>query len=163
MKVPWRRVASWHCTACGKCCRAYRVKLSAYEYLKLRHTGFVEERNGRFYIRKIDGRCPFQLGNLCMLQDSLKPMACRLFPFSIRERGDEAALFEYGGEEYYIYVDTFCPNVKLKEDARPSKTMIPLLVEVVRLHRREVSKPSLLTADLGIRVPQRRHRHPLTA
>ena len=112
MLVPWRRVASWHCEACGKCCMEYTPKLTFYEFLKLRNTGFAVEKSGRYYIRKIGKRCPFQVGRLCRLQDKLKPLSCRLFPFSIRRRGEEGALYEYMGEELYVYVDTFCRNVR---------------------------------------------------
>ncbi len=146
MRVPWRRVASWHCDACGKCCEAYRVKLTAYEYLKLKHTGFVEEKLGKFYIRKIGNKCPFQVGNLCILQNKLKPIACRLFPFSIRKEGKKDALVEYKGEDYYVYVDTFCPNVKLKKDSIPSKEMVPLVIEAIKMHLGEIQGVNLLTA-----------------
>ncbi|MET1123818.1 MAG: YkgJ family cysteine cluster protein [Archaeoglobaceae archaeon] len=157
MKVPWRRVASWHCVACGKCCRAFRVRLNAYEYLKLKHTGFVEERGGKFYIKKIDGLCPFQVGSLCALQDKLKPIACRLYPFSIYERGSEDATFEYGGETYYVYVDTFCRNVKL---GKAGADMMKIVEEAVKMHRREISQPQKLTADLGASGLQRLRRRP---
>lgn len=113
MLVPWRRVASWHCEACGKCCMEYKPRLTFYEFLKLRNTGMVVEKGGRYYIRKIGRRCPFQTGTLCRLQDRLKPLSCRLFPFSVRRRGEESALFEYMGEELFVYVDTFCRNVRL--------------------------------------------------
>ncbi len=162
MRVPWKRVASWHCNACGRCCTAYKVKLNAYEYLKLKPTGFVEERRGRFYIKKVGNRCPFQLKNLCMLQNRLKPIACRLFPFSIRRDGSRDALYEYRGEEYYVYVDTYCPNVKLKSDVLPSPSVAKLVEEAIRLHRREVSDAKALTAPipaLKTAALQPLHRH----
>ncbi len=155
MHVPWRRVASWHCDACGKCCEAYRVKLTAYEYLKLKHTGFVEEKLGKFYIRKISNKCPFQVGNLCILQNRLKPIACRLFPFTIRKEGRKDALFEYKGEEYYVYIDTFCPNVKLKKDLAPSRDMVPLVLEAIKMYLGEIRGVNLLTArGQGSKEPQ---------
>ncbi len=156
MHVPWKRVYSWHCSACGICCRYYRPRLTAYEYLKLRHTGFVEERNGKFYIRKINGLCPFQYKNLCLLQNE-KPLACRLFPFVIRKKGCEEAYFEYDNEGYYVYVDTFCPNVKLKRDLKPSKQMIPLVLEAIKIYRGEIRGVNLLTSQ-GIQELQQPHR-----
>jgi len=39
----------------------------------------------------------------------MKPMACTMWPFAIRRKpisGCGDALFEYGGEDYYVYVDT---------------------------------------------------------
>ncbi|WP_456467848.1 YkgJ family cysteine cluster protein [Archaeoglobus sp.] len=148
MQVPWRRVASWHCNACGICCKVYRPKLTAYEYLKLKSTGFVEERAGRFYIRKINGLCPFQRGNLCSLQQNLKPLACKIFPFIVRRKGSEEALFELDGETYYVYADTFCPNLLVKSDLKPVDRVYELVKEAVLLFtgKREFK---LLTAQLN--------------
>ncbi len=131
MDVPWSRVHSWHCNACGRCCKEYVVPLRAHEYLKLKWTGFVEERYGRFYIRKIGKNCPFQIGRLCILQGELKPIACKLYPFKIRRKGDERAIFEYGGERFYVYVDTFCPNVVL---GRPSESLKRMIIEAIQIH-----------------------------
>jgi Fe-S-cluster containining protein len=131
MKVPWRKVHSWHCTACGLCCNEYIVPLRSYEYLKLRWSGFVEERLGRFYIKKVNGKCPFQHGRLCILQGELKPIACKLYPFVIRKKGDESAEFEYNGETFYVYVDTFCPNIVL---GRPSESLKRMIVEAIQVN-----------------------------
>ncbi|KUJ92444.1 MAG: hypothetical protein XD40_2362 [Archaeoglobus fulgidus] len=145
MHVPWRRVASWHCNACGMCCRVYTPRLTAYEYLKLRGTGFVIEKAGRFYIRKIGGKCPFQSGRLCSLQNDLKPLACKTFPFVVRRKGEEEGLFELNGDEFYVYADTFCPNLKIKRDRRPA--VAELVREAVMLFtgRRRLSR---LTATI---------------
>ncbi len=162
MHVPWRRVASWHCIACGRCCREYRVKLNFHEYLRLKPTGFVEERNGKFYIKKIGKFCPFQIGRFCTLQNNLKPMACKLFPFIIRDRGEDDALFEYKGEEYYIYADTFCPNLVLKKDKKPSKQVEALVIEAIKLHRREQIQVKNLTSSIlnsKILKLQQHHHH----
>ncbi len=128
MKLPWRKVREWRCHACGRCCLAYTPKLTYYEYLKMPEQ-FVVEKRGKYYIRKFGKRCPFQSGNLCMIQSS-KPLSCRLFPFSVHRRGDEMALFEYGGEEFYVYVDPFCPNVVPGE---PSKSLTERVLQAVML------------------------------
>ncbi|WP_202319659.1 YkgJ family cysteine cluster protein [Archaeoglobus neptunius] len=120
MLVPWKRVASWHCNACGVCCRVYKPKLTLYEYLKLRTTGFVEEKAGKFYLKKVGGRCPFQRGNLCSLQQTIKPLSCKLFPFVILKKGSDDALFEFEDREYFVYADPFCPNLRIKRDCTPS-------------------------------------------
>lgn len=146
MWVPWRRVSSWHCTACGKCCYKYEVGLTFYEYLKLKNTRFVEERAGKFYIKKINDKCPFQMGTLCSLQDK-KPIACKLYPFTVRRKGEELALFEYKGEEFYIYVNTFCSNVIL---GKAEKYMEMLVREAVQLYLGERNLPELITASLKI-------------
>ena len=157
MHVPWRRVASWHCSACGKCCRVYRPKLTAYEYLKLKPTGFVVEKAGRFYIRKIGKKCPFQVGRLCSLQNNLKPLSCKTFPFVIRKRGEEEALFEFDGEEFYVYADTFCPNLTIKRDTRPAIT--ELVREAVMLFKGRGGLSRLTAAipeTAGPQLPPRR-------
>ncbi len=146
MLVPWRKVHSWHCVACGRCCKEYRVPLRFYEYLRLRGTGFVEERFGKFYIRKIGNICPFQHGNLCVLQGELKPTACKLYPFNIQKRGDELAEFEYEGETFYVYVDiSTCPNVVL---GKPSFIMRKLVEEAVQIHLGEKKSMDYITANL---------------
>jgi hypothetical protein len=130
MLVPWRRAASWHCEACGRCCLEYTPKLTFYEFLKLKDTGFVVEKSGRYYIRKIGRRCPFQIGRFCRLQNDLKPLSCRLFPFSIHKRGEEEALYEYMGEELFVYVDPFCKNVRL---GRATKSFEELVRDAVSI------------------------------
>ena len=142
MKLPWRKVRAWGCHACGKCCLAYTPKLTYYEYLKMPEQ-FVVERRGRYFIRKSGKRCPFQNRNLCMIQNA-KPLSCRLFPFSVHRRGDEKALFEYGGEEYYVYVDAFCPNVTL---GSPSKSFVEKVIQAVELVSGKESNFSRLTCN----------------
>jgi len=164
MHVPWRLVASWHCDACGDCCKEYRVRLRAYEYLKLRGTGLIEERAGRFYIKKLGKLCPFQKGTLCSLGNS-KPIACKLYPFSILKKGDERALFEYGGEELFVYVDDFCKNVKLKRDLKPSAEISRKIEEAMEIILGKRGELNLLTAKLASETPelQQLHRHRLKA
>jgi Fe-S-cluster containining protein len=163
MHVPWRLVASWHCDACGACCREYRVRLRAYEYLKLKGTALVEERANRFYLKKIGKLCPFQKGYLCSLRDS-KPVACKLYPFSILKKGDERALFEYEGEEFFVYVDDFCKNVKLKKDLKPSAEILKKIEEATEIVLGKRVKLNLLTAKLVSETPEPRllHRRRLT-
>ncbi|AEA47327.1 YkgJ family cysteine cluster protein [Archaeoglobus veneficus] len=146
MYVPWRRVASWHCDACGICCYRYRVRLTFYEYLKLRPTGLVEEKFGRYYIRKIGGRCPFQVGRLCSLQGVKKPAACKLFPFFVRRKGERDAFYEYNGEEFYVYISTDCPNVVLSRERRESKRVESLVREAVQLYTGEKRNVEFITA-----------------
>ncbi|MCS7144975.1 MAG: YkgJ family cysteine cluster protein [Archaeoglobaceae archaeon] len=164
MHVPWRFVASWHCNACGNCCKEYRVRLRAYEYLKLRNTGFIEEKAGRFYIKKIGKLCPFQKGNLCSL-GNLKPLACKLYPFSVLEKGEETALFEFNGEEFFVYVDDFCKNLKLKRDLNPSLEIVKEIEEAIELALGKRFELNLLTAKStqGTQSPPPHHHHRLTA
>jgi len=145
MYVPWTRVASWHCNACGICCYRYKVKLTFYEYLKLKPTGLVEEKTGRYFIRKIGNRCPFQAGKLCSLQGERKPIACKLYPFLVRKKGKDEALYEYDGEEFYVYITTDCPNVKL---GRRLKSMENLVREAVMLYIGTKRCAELITAPM---------------
>jgi len=145
MYVPWRRVLSWHCDACGECCRKFKPKLTFYEYLKLKDTGFVEERAGRYYIKKINGACPFQRENLCLLQGEVKPISCKVFPFLIyRKPAKDAELAYYEFDEiYYVYVNTECPNVLLSKKIVENPViayMIREAVEVVTGRRKKVEK-----------------------
>ncbi len=139
--VPWKRVASWHCSACGKCCKEYRVRLTFYEYLKLKNTGFVEERNGKYFIKKIGNKCPFQIGNLCYLQGKNKPVACKLYPFIIRKKGEDLAYYEYKNEIFYVYVDLGCPNVKIGE----GKGIEKFVKEAIEIYLSTTRIPTLLT------------------
>jgi hypothetical protein len=145
MYVPWRKISSWYCSACGECCFQYKVPLRFYEYLKLRNTGFVEEKVGKFYIRKIGRQCPFQIGRLCSLQGSNKPIACKLFPFSILKKGKEEALYEYQGKEIYVYVNTSCPNVIL---GKTRNMMEKLVNEAAQLYFGEKEWIDLITSPL---------------
>jgi len=122
----------------------YRVPLRFYEYLKLRSTGFVEERGTRFYIKKIGKKCPFQVGRLCSLQGTIKPLACKLYPFKIREKGEEEAEFEYKGETFYVYVDaSTCPNIVL---GKPTLTLKKLITEAIQIYLGEKRRVELITA-----------------
>jgi len=145
MRVPWRRVASWHCTACGECCHRYRVTLTFYEYLRLKNTGFVEDRAFRYYIRKIGKRCPFQIGRICSLQGENKPLACKLFPFTISKKGKEEALYEYNGKDVYVYVDVGCPNIVL---GRAGRRMELLVREAVQLYFGEKRSVDYITSPV---------------
>ncbi len=149
MKLPWRKVKDWMCHACGKCCLAYTPKLTYYEYLKM-PKNLVTEKRGRYYIKKFGRRCPFQIGSLCIIQNE-KPLSCKLFPFSVHRRGDELALFEYNGEEYYIYVDPFCPNTTL---GNPTKALVERITQVLKLITGRKSDFSRLTChSLAFRNP----------
>ncbi len=140
MYVPWRRVASWHCSACGICCMKFKPKLTFYEYLKFREMGFssfVEEKAGRYYIRKINGKCPFQVGRLCSLQGEKKPLSCKVFPFLVSRRKsgragrEDEALIEVGGEEFFVYVSTDCPNTVLGKAGREMEMLATQAVMLV--------------------------------
>jgi len=140
MKVPWSRVHSWHCVACGECCKHFRVPLTFWEYLRFRGFGLVEEKR-KYYLRKINGRCPFQTGKLCGIQQN-KPFACKLFPFVVLRKGDDPALFYFGDEEYYVYVDTYCKNLVF---GKPSLRFKEMVKEALDIYTGKRIVPKLLT------------------
>jgi hypothetical protein len=142
MIVPWIKVAEWRCTTCGRCCRDYKVPLTFGEYIYFRKFGAVEERR-KYYLRKVGGRCIFQYENLCGIQ-SKKPIACKLFPFLIRERcKDERALFEYNGDEYFVFVNTYCRNIRY---GTPTLKFKEIIKEAVEIYTGRKKRQVLLTS-----------------
>ena len=149
--VPWRRVRGWRCTACGECCSRYAVPLSAGEYTRLvsRYGDRIARVIlGKPYLRRVLGRCIFQKGRLCSLQDTgLKPYACRIFPFLVRtdeKKNAEEAEFWYRDEVYYVYISTGCREAKLgKPEPWFAQTVIP---EAVELHLNRRKKAVWLTS-----------------
>jgi Fe-S-cluster containining protein len=123
--VPWRYVQDWNCTACGLCCKGYDVVLDFPEWIKIVKdygVGFTRPGISRFFLkRKNDDTCAF-LYNLyghwlCGLQENMKPIACKLWPFKISDRpkfgrSNEAA-YRYSDKRLFVYVDPFCPGLRL--------------------------------------------------
>ncbi len=150
LPVPWRYVNSWHCNCCGLCCREYDIVLRFDEWLNLiRRYGVGVTRAGlsRFYIRRrSDGACVFLYNSFgkwyCGLQ-SMKPMACKLWPFKILEKPrygkSREAGFTYNGKPFYVYVDPFCPGIRW---GPPSQSLISHVI------------PEFIELALGIRNKQ---------
>jgi len=124
LPVPWRYVQDWCCTACGLCCKGFDVVLDFPEWVnivKAYGVDFTEPGISRFYLRrKHDGTCIFLYnlsGNwLCALQQQMKPIACKLWPFKISDnpkygRPNEA-VFNYVGRKFYVYVDPSCVGMR---------------------------------------------------
>ncbi len=118
--IPWRYVRSWECLACGTCCKRFVAPLTTYEYIMItRHFGhFVVEMSGaKPRLRSLQNGCIFLAEGLCSLQAlGMKPLACRLWPFAVREKplkaySHERALFEYRGSEYYVYIHSACRGI----------------------------------------------------
>ena len=117
MLAPWRLFHVWSCSACGLCCRKYVVQLNKSEvefYTSLFGKHVVEKISNKIVLRRINNRCIFQRGNLCVIHD-YKPIRCKLWPFIVlrkplNKRTAKLAEFEHLGEIFYIYVDTFCPG-----------------------------------------------------
>jgi Fe-S-cluster containining protein len=121
--VPWRCVQDWRCVACGLCCKDYDVVLDFTEWMKIVNSfgvGFTRPGISRFFLKhKDDGNCVFLYSlygrRLCALQQNMKPIACKLWPFKITNKPkygrQNEALYPCGDKLLYIYVDPFCPGL----------------------------------------------------
>jgi len=154
--VPWRRVRDWFCTACGGCCMKFKVPLTAYETTIISKVfGYecLELGLGTYYLRRrASKRCIFQVYRegrwVCGIQ-GFKPMACKLWPFTICEKPEygfnEEAEFEFGNERFYVYLNPYCRGMVY---GRPSKVLVQKVVpEFVELRlglRREQSRSTSL-------------------
>ncbi len=115
--IPWRRVKRWSCVRCGKCCSFLDVPLTYEEEGRLRKYGDVF-RKGRIgvYLRrypKKDGCCIFFDGKCKIYHE--RPEACRRYPFYLREKGEDEALYHYESGNVYVYIDRSCSGVGLGE------------------------------------------------
>lgn len=126
--IPWQYIFDWKCNTCGQCCKAYSVVLNFPEWLNIVKNYGVDKTasdlSKLFIKRRSDGSCIFlqDLSNvhLCRLQ-YMKPQACKLWPFKILGKPDfghaNEALYHYGGNKLFIYVDSSCSGVRY---GRPS-------------------------------------------
>ncbi|RLI21433.1 YkgJ family cysteine cluster protein [Candidatus Bathyarchaeota archaeon] len=131
--IAWRHINNWQCIACGICCKEYDVALRFNEWINIIKVYGIDVTipglNKVFLRRRNDGSCIFlqKLGGLwiCTLQNSLKPQACKLWPFKIythpRYGQEKQAVFEYNGRKFYIYVDPNCIGIRW---GTPSQTLI---------------------------------------
>jgi len=148
--VPWRRVENWLCVACGECCREFRVPLRAYEVVRLANLfgyGPLELGLKGYRLRKRpDGRCVFQVYRsgrwICGIQ-SIKPLACKLWPFFISDKPQDSkdeAEYEFRGYRFYVYVNPFCRGVVYGKPSNVfAKKVIPEFIELSLGLRREQS------------------------
>lgn len=142
MYLPWSRIDSYQCLACGTCCSYFSVPLRFTEAVKIaRSFGWskIESRKDKLFIRKVDGKCPFLIRSgpigICYLQSiGMKPRACRLWPFHVYEkpehgRSDEA-VFPTKHGTFYVYLDPRCPGIKL---GRPNEMFVRTLIEALEI------------------------------
>lgn len=119
LPVPWRYVNSWHCSACGLCCKGYSVVLNFVEWMnvvKNYGVNFTSPGISKFYLKhRSDGSCAFLYSyygkGFCSLQH-MKPRACKLWPFKILPRPKygraNEAVYNYAGKSFFIYADPTC-------------------------------------------------------
>jgi len=95
-KVPAQR---WSCHSCGQCCRTLVGQLSDSERVRIDEQGWAAKLGAAPYVRigrgwalnkHEDGACVFlDDENRCRIHgeygEAAKPVACRVFPFSVRE------------------------------------------------------------------------------
>jgi len=169
--VPWSYVNSWRCTGCGICCREFEVVLRFHEWLKLVQTygvGVTGAGLSKFYVAKRpDGFCLFSTAysgvKLCGLQ-SMKPLACKIWPFKIVDKpkygSAREALFEYKGRRLFVYVDPFCPEIRWgKPTPEMTYYVVPEFIEIaLGLREKQVYSTSTMLYDL---YPKTRGEHRL--
>ena len=97
--VPHVPAQRWSCHSCGNCCRTLVGHLSDSERARIDEQGWAEKLQIAPYVRlgrswalnkHADGACVFlDDDNRCRIHgeygEAAKPVACRVFPFSVRE------------------------------------------------------------------------------
>jgi len=129
------------------------VVLTAYEYallIKLFGPWAVElDEHGDPCLRKVGGTCIFQSPTgLCRLQPlGLKPLACKVWPFKVREvKGSEHVeqdeMFVYKGKVYRVYVHSSCRGIgKGSEEG-----LINAIKEVIEI-KKNPARPQVYTTS----------------
>lgn len=98
-RIPDQR---WSCHSCSDCCRTLVVHLFEDECERIDSQGWAEKLGVAPYVRagrnralnkRADGACVFlDEGNRCKIHaeygEGAKPLACRIFPFSVRPMGN---------------------------------------------------------------------------
>lgn len=115
---------------------------------------------GKYVLKKrVDGRCVFQVYSngrwICSIQ-SIKPLACKLWPFLISEKphdSKEEAEYEFRDHIFYVYVNPFCRGLAYgKPTYIFAYNVIPEFIELSLGLRREQSlSTSLLVAFKGVK------------
>ncbi|UCC31288.1 MAG: YkgJ family cysteine cluster protein [Phycisphaerales bacterium] len=126
----------WSCHSCGNCCRTLVIHLSDEECKRIDRQGWEEKLGaapyvyvgrGRVLNKRSDGDCVFLDENTrCRIHNEYgeqsKPLACRVFPFSVRARR--------GGWQASIRFD--CPSV-VSSKGTPIGQHRPWLMELVKV------------------------------
>lgn len=128
--ISWKKVKLWECIACGECCNCFNIPLKSIEYarmIKIFGNEIIDLNKNPvkiFLKRRENGRCIFQYylyGKwICAIQQ-IKPIVCKIFPFSIFKSTNRKALYKYKGNLYKIYLEKSCKGIKL---GKPSNEFI---------------------------------------
>ncbi|AIY91021.1 YkgJ family cysteine cluster protein [Geoglobus acetivorans] len=122
--APYSEFRRWRCIHCGYCCREYDISLGYEDERILRKFGSVFSY-GKIgvYLKRRNSKCIFRK-NRCKIY-RFRPVACRKYPFYIRNSGDKRSEFMYNGKRYYILVDRNCRGLGMGEDIE--KAIVRLL------------------------------------
>lgn len=133
-----------NCRGCGSCCKPNARKwdkgiiLTREEILTLRQHANITKRNGHYMMKY---PCPLLKNDSCR-QYSLRPVACRLFPFNV-SHDKKTKQYRHGiimtcpaGKEFYVTIQLF-----LQELGR-------YLVECWRIGKQTFNIPDLETVKL---------------
>jgi hypothetical protein len=148
--IPWSHIKSWRCLGCGNiCCTSSLIPLTPKEWVRIvQKLGYEYTETGLtgFYLKRTaENRCVFQyefMGKyLCAIQD-MKPKACKLWPFKVYKYPKygfaKEALYQYGEENLYIYVDTKCEGIIYgKPSNHLIRNILPEFVEIALDTREE--------------------------
>jgi hypothetical protein len=165
--IPWRRVSSWTCNGCGRCCEQLKPVLSREEKEQLTEQfgeDVVSCEDGLFKLAKIGSRCYFQRyvdgRSFCLLQNTgLKPASCRTFPFIVSveplDEKDGKASLSFQGREIYVYANPRCPSLRTGEpDRQLAGRVIPEVVRIALSDREKQVHSTSSHPSLALPIPR---------
>jgi hypothetical protein len=114
--IPWKKVRGWSCIHCGFCCSEYDIPVTLEEEERLKKYGNVFKRGKiGLYLRKKRGTCVFRSKIGCRIYKD-RPMACRKYPFYVKQQGNEDSLFIHDGMEHHVFLDARCSGLGRGDD-----------------------------------------------
>jgi hypothetical protein len=115
--IPWRIVRRWECKHCGMCCSELDVPLTEKDELLLKEFWNISWKSKLgVYLKKRDGKCIFYDGG-CKIY-SIRPIACRKYPFYLREKGCELSEYGINGKKVHVFLDKFCSGIGCGKDVQ---------------------------------------------
>ncbi len=149
----------YNCNLCGKCCKTWLVTIESDTCRKLKRTWFYrklkkkypgleiikkDSTNKMVLLEKIDNECIMLENELCQIHgnlgNSLKPLACRMFPF----------IFGVTPRGYYMGVSHHCPMIR-ENKGLPLEKHYKEIMDIIKTgHFEKPSDTLQLTSDLVI-------------
>ena len=166
----------WSCHSCGNCCRELVVHLTDADRERIDRQGWAGKLDVPAYVRlgrgwalnkRADGACVF-LGSdgLCRIHvehgEAEKPLACRIFPFSVRKVGDDVAgkKGRQAGGLWQVSLRFDCPSVTSSR-GKPigeHRSFLAELVKLPELRQSESAVHQRLERPAGERITSRSSR-----